>query len=767
MSTLLRAGAFLAVSAWMAAVQAQTQEQPRPAPAEPNPDLATLDEVIVTGMPGGTQQRKVEASFAISTMDQEAIAKFAPQSTADLLKAVPGVWSESSGGVAGANVNLRGFPGTGDAPFVTIQLEGVPVYTPPTLGFLENSSIFRIDETISRVEALRGGPNPVLSNGQPGLITNFLLKEGGEETHGSVRYSTSTYDLQRLDAVLSGKLAEDLYYMVGGYAQASEGVREAGFNSEKGHQFTANITKRLENGKLKLYFRDTDDHGAWYLPVPLRVPGIDASYVQVGPANRNTVVEGPYGEPLAADYGDGRGFDGYLAGGSLDLSLDGGWLVSDRFNYLKGEADTYGLSPRGGPRTIGQLGFASANTLISGRTLGADAYVQHLGFWAVQKDIDSFTNDLSVTKWFGNGSATLGYFASRFGAEDLWNLNNNARYFEIGGDREQVAIDCAQVTNAPAPCLNGTRLNARGDGSMNAAYLVGDYTFFEKLRLDAGVRWVDHELSYVANTLSDPVTGLTGTPDTHNDYREQAVSWTAGANYAFTGEFGAFVRVNDGFRLPYFDDLRGGQTQLAAGDDLFFDVRQYEAGVKFARRNLGLYLTGFRVETQATRSTAPTVDAPVAVFETEAQGIEFDASFALDNGFSIIAAATYLDADISADPDPELVGNQAPRQPRWQFRIAPSYDFSLGGIDGTVHAAYSHVGNRQSNIQNTQPLPSYDKFDLGLELRTRSGLSLRVAADNVTDEQGLTEGDPGSFDINANGRYILPRSVRFSLGYSF
>jgi hypothetical protein len=42
-----------------------------------------------------------------------------------------------------------------------------------------------------------------------------------------------------------------------------------------------------------------------------------------------------------------------------------------------------------------------------------------------------------------------------------------------------------------------------------------------------------------------------------------------------------------------------------------------------------------------------------------------------------------------------------------------------------------------------------------------------VFGDNITDEQGLTEGDPRSIDINANGRYILPRSVRFSVGYEF
>ena len=54
------------------------------------------------------------------------------------------------------------------------------------------------------MEALRGGPNPVLSNGQPGVTTNFILREGSEDTEGLVKFTTSDYDLRRFDGYLSG-----------------------------------------------------------------------------------------------------------------------------------------------------------------------------------------------------------------------------------------------------------------------------------------------------------------------------------------------------------------------------------------------------------------------------------------------------------------------------------------------------------------------------------------------------------------------------------
>ena len=218
---------FLAAlaSILLASLPVQAQEEEGPQPDE------GLEQIIVTGTAAGAELLKFDASFAITTMSDEDITKFSPQSTADLLKLVPGVWSESSGGVAGANVMVRGFPGGGDAPYLSVQVNGAPLYPISTLAFLENTTMFRIDETVLRVEALRGGPAPVFSAGQPGLTTNFILREGSEETEGLVKYTTSDYELRRFDGYLSGPIADGFYYMIGGYITSSPGIRDAGFNS--------------------------------------------------------------------------------------------------------------------------------------------------------------------------------------------------------------------------------------------------------------------------------------------------------------------------------------------------------------------------------------------------------------------------------------------------------------------------------------------------------------------------------------------------------
>ena len=420
-----------------------------------------LEEVVVTGTAAGAELRKVEASFAITTLDDTAITEFAPQSTADLLRLVPGVWSESTGGVSGANVMVRGFPGGGDAPYLTVQLNGAPVYPISTLSFLENTTMFRIDETIERVEALRGGPNPVFSNGQSGLTTNFILREGGEETEGLVKYTASDYDLRRFDGYISGPLGEDFYYMVGGYITSSPGLRDAGYNSDEGNQFTINLTRVLERGKVTVFYRQTDDYGQWYLPVALNVPGVDAGYNQLGSRNRVqeiiTTNSGPDfangGDPAAPDptikqldLDDGRGWNGSVTGGSVVLDITDGWTLTDRFSLTTGDANTTGLVPDGGAVQVGALLADPAvdpravvigpiTGAVTGRAIGADEFIQQFGAWEVLKDVDAFTNDISLTWDFERGSATFGYYASSVSSNDLWALGNSEyQVVEQGGE---------------------------------------------------------------------------------------------------------------------------------------------------------------------------------------------------------------------------------------------------------------------------------------------------------------------------------------------
>ena len=84
----------------------------------------------------------------------------------------------------------------------------------------------------------------------------------------------------------------------------------------------------------------------------------------------------------------------------------------------------------------------------------------------------------------------------------------------------------------------------------------------------------------------------------------------------------------------------------------------------------------------------------------------------------------------------------------------------------TVYGTLSAVDDRFGNNENTVVLEGYEKVDVGLTLEPTESLRLQFSVDNLTDEQGITEGDPRNPD-SPNGRYIMPRSMKLSVSYLF
>ncbi|WGG50292.1 TonB-dependent receptor plug domain-containing protein [Rugamonas sp. DEMB1] len=254
--------------------QAQAQnavETPAPAVSVAAGDAVAkeIQQVVVTGVSGARGVRKIDSAFSITTASEEQLKSAAPSSTADIMKLVPGVYAESTGGQSGANIEVRGFPSGSDSPFVSVQMMGNPIFPPPTLSFFEGSSAFRLDDTIERVEVLRGGPSTIFSNGQPGATMNFLLKQGGDTPEGTVRFTTGTGSLRRVDMFYSGKISDGWYGSIGGFYRKTDGIRDAQFPADDGHQLTATLTRKLDQGELTIYARNTDDKNAFYTGVPL------------------------------------------------------------------------------------------------------------------------------------------------------------------------------------------------------------------------------------------------------------------------------------------------------------------------------------------------------------------------------------------------------------------------------------------------------------------------------------------------------------------
>ena len=214
----LLAAAIVTALAMGAAHAQDTTPAPAPAPAPPasqqpaapaaaapageQKSAKTLDQVVVTGTSAAGGIKKIDASYSVVSVNAEQIKQANPKSTADLLKVSPGMWPESTGGQTGANIEIAGFPGGGDAPFFTTQMMGSPLYGMPTLSFFETTSIFRLDDTVERAEILQGGPSVMYGDGQMGATANFILKQGTDVPSGSVGVTYGDEGLWRTDAFL-------------------------------------------------------------------------------------------------------------------------------------------------------------------------------------------------------------------------------------------------------------------------------------------------------------------------------------------------------------------------------------------------------------------------------------------------------------------------------------------------------------------------------------------------------------------------------------
>ncbi|GBD87338.1 TonB-dependent Receptor Plug Domain protein [bacterium BMS3Abin03] len=739
-------------------------------------DILYFESVVVTGTAGGSGIKKKDASFSITTISPRDIERLGPPSTAAALDLVPGVWSESSGGVAGANIFVRGLPSSGDAPFVTMSINGAPIYGTQTLSFFEQSSIFRIDETVGFIEALRGGPSSVFSNGESGLTTNFNLLKGTDQTKGKVKYSTSDYSKQRIDAVLSGPISERFYYMVGGYARTSPGIRNTEFNSEEGGQFTVQLTKVFDKGVVNGFARVTNDHGQWVLPMALATGNNLGTFSPLGNATRfRTLRINAQGDSAHYDFSKGRGWKGIISGLNFDYGLGGGWTVRDNFSYTSGQANTYGFVPNGSPMEVSdltaKLGTSSIKT-VGGKTL-TSGYVQSYGHWVVEKQLESIINDISLTNELGKHKVTFGAYQSFWSSEDFWTLGNQILVQNVtNGD----VIKDVSPDSVAGSWNYG--LNEAGDSRMFAVYAGDSWQITDKIRLDVGARYDFFNLNFTLDHGAFP----DGTIDKIANLDGKDWAGTGAINYAVNNNLGVFIRGSKGSLFPNFDQIRDGDLYHLTSGDVIRDANgnvssvkgtvepnifnQFELGVKIEQGLYSLFITGFL-------NTVEIYDGDIgatriaALLKTRTVGAEVDAGLSLGS-FKVNLIGTFLNGKITgSEKAPETVGNKIWRQPDVQLRLAPSYNFQLSkSVSAAIYGAIRYVGKRWNDRDNSYQLDSYSKLDLGLDVSTSGGLTFNLSGNNLTDSHGLTEGDPRD-PTSKNGRPIFGRSIRFSIGVNF
>lgn len=808
----------LAVLALVTQVQASAQES---APLPPQDNVQKeIQQVVVTGTASASGTRKIDTSFSITTANEEQLKQAAPTSTADVLKIVPGVYAESTGGQSGANIEVRGFPSGSDSPFVSIQMNGNPIFPVPVLSFFEGSSAFRLDDTIERVEVLRGGPSTIYSSGQPGATMNFIMKKGGDTPEGNLRFTTGTGNLRRVDGVYSGKIAEGWYGMIGGFYRTTNGVRDAGFPADDGGQLSASLTRKLDQGELTFYARSTSDKNAFYTGVPLissnnghtisSFPGFDPlTGTLMSNEMRNFTVEAGPGKTLNYDLGDGRGLSSNLIGAEFQQKFNG-WDVSNKLNYFKGDLDTIAMFTGNNPLSAADylaqaIGNANGNAAVLAAAGGvratggsmtytngsgavaANQQVVQAGLWAVEKKLRSFTDEFRVSKDIGNNNTvTAGAYLANYSSKDVWYLGNS----HLMTATPNASLLDVRLNNGVVVSNKGTDGNvnyapiASYDGDNTAVFVADEWRINDSFKVDAGMR---HERQRLSGSVSNLTSGDTdnnpltvynnGTSMPNGSYTalsrtDSANSFTLGGLYKLNRNASVFVRANQGHTFIYFDDMRNAGSQAALNDRNRVPtpkVTQYEVGFKTATPLYSAYVNAFFTDFSGISfQQITTTNILYSVSGSKGKGVEFELAVRPLQGLQLQLTGDWQDSTYKDNPD--IAGKLVQRQPKFQYRFSPSYRIPMGDHALRLYGTYSHIGSRWADQANTQYLPAYNTLDVGILAELSDKLEFRVSGSNLTNELGLTEGNSrliGASSGPINARPIFGRAWEASVNYRF
>lgn len=775
-----------------AAPPAEARPAGRASSAEPA-EAFGMDEVVVTGT-ASRVRTKFESSVAISTYNRSDIARRAPSSTADLISTVPGFWVESTAGTTQGNVFARGIVQDGGYRYVGLVEDGLPVYPVFELSFYNPDQFIRPSQSTERVEVVRGGTAPIFTSGAVGGTINFINDAPPRKPEIRAKAAVSDSGTRLLDVHWGGPLSDSWRLSAGGYVRQSDGIRDPGYAADRGGQLRVNLLHSLDGGELGLYAKYIDDRSLFVVPIPLRGDPTNPVAVDGSPAGEYSLHSGDIraaGLPPSAaeagladsDLADGIHPSLLTVGADLSRHWQSGVWLRSHTRYTGGDVTFDGLFT--GEAPVSGAAFATAHGvapdysyIATGRGFDPDFLVQNHGHWAVAKEFRALQNDSRLTLAVDAHELTFGLYAADYSMADRWSLGN--LLLADVGDRPQ-RLFLPGATDA-AGFTRYSFLNLRADYDANAwaLYAADEWKVNSRLRLDFGLRY---DRQGIQGSISNgvPEVDLDGDPQTTYDVAALAgtarrlvdadfhhLSYSAAFNYSLMDGQALFGHFTQSAKLPHFDDIRNG---IRVKDR----VTNAEFGYKVSLDELALFLTAYRTEFDNVPFTDILVDGRTVVrrAETQTLGVELEGIYEPVETVAVQFSVTLQDPEYRdfSGTSIDNSGNRVRRIPQSMVRLVPSVEFAEGR--GRAFLSFAHYGRRYANDENTIRLPAFLKLDAGVEYALNDSWTTQLKVDNLSNEVGLTEGNPRT-DVGASGigqlynaRALFGRSLMLALRYSF
>lgn len=798
----------------------QPQEQPRTDQAEAAPaaDAGVNDDIVVTAVARGIN--RLDSSITTSSISADTLTQLAPRTSGELLRNLPGVRVEASGGDGNANISVRGLPvASGGSKFLQLQEDGLPILEFGDITFGNADIFLRADFNVRTVESVRGGSASTFASNSPGGVINFISKTG-EQEGGSFQLSSGLdYREYRTDFDYGGKLAEGWTYHFGGFYRIGDGQRQVGYDGVRGGQIKANVTKTFASGGyVRLYGKYLDDRAIGYLPNPVLVTGSDGdpTYTNIAnfSINNGTLHSGDIqtirtldgsNRPVTRSIGDGQHPVVYAGGLEARVPLGDDWNVVERFRY----ADISGGFTSPFPASVGtaqatanalggagsQLFYASGplagQRIANPAALGGNGLLANVVLFDVDlKSLNNVTNDIRLNGQLpfagGSLSVTGGFYASRQDIATDWLWTSFVQTVQDGGRAELIDIRTAAgvpVTQNGVPGYSASFFGncCRRSYDLNYTTLAP----FAQLGLDLGRVNLDGSLRYDFGRARGSVAGSDlgagfGSGITSFDINGDGVISTAerqvaviparrsplNYNYSYLSYSGGVnVRLTDATAV-FARYSRGGR---ANADRLLFGpsinpvtggLTDESAAIDFVRQLEG----GFKFRQNGLSFYATGFWA-----RTEEQNYEATTQRFFDRNYA--AKGIELEGRIARGPFSLSAGGTytdakitrdalnpavVGNRPRRQAEFVYQVTPQIDLDRMTLGA--NVIGTTSSYTQDTNQLkmPAYTQVNAFVAIRPAAGVTLSVNGNNLFDVKGITEAEDAT--IPANG-IVRARSI--------
>ncbi|MBC3833677.1 TonB-dependent receptor [Undibacterium amnicola] len=751
----------LAVTAMaMASAQAQTA-----APVK-DKDGLNLETVVVTGTPIG--KSKMKASVSVSTLESDQIMQSSPTNAAEILRSIPGVRAESSGGEGNANLTVRGVPvSAGGARYVQFQEDGLPVLQFGDIAFVTPDMYLRADGGLSHLEVVRGGSASTLATNAPGGIINFITRNG-KEKGGSIGLTKGLdFNQTRYDFDYGAAISEKTRFFIGGHYRIGDSSRPAGVTAEDGGQLRANITHELDQGYVRLSFKHLDDKTPMNMPVPVKttngviseLPGIDprtASFYS--PYWVKDIVLDKNNQRIATNINDGLQVKNNAFGAEASFNIGQGWKLDEKFRKSSNSGRFISIFPADNGNLQKNMSYATGPNTGKAYT---GAAVTAAVFNTSIDDLGSTANDLRVSNSFQMGDGKLaftgGLFTSLQNVSLTWNFNHYL--LQASGDKPALLNSAATIAGTSGLLAQGTDVwggccNRAIDAQYKTTspyatlgYESGDWN------VDASIRRDSQDASGTYNQAVNQSYQQKNSKTI--DYSVNHTSYSAGVNYSFDKNLAFFARTSEGIAFNadriMFGNPLDGSVPISTNI-----VKQTEAGFKWKSGGFNSFVTFFQAKTDESNFEATTQKFTANSYD--AKGTEIEASYRM-GAFSLSGGATFTNAEIVNANDKSVIGKTPRRQARTVYQLTPTW------TAGDLVLGASVIGTSKSwgDDNNTITMPGFKVVNAFVNYQINERLKASLNANNLFNAIGYTEveGD-GHAARSVNGR-----SVRATLTYSF